>query len=311
MGKKVLVLLSTYNGVEFIDEQLNSVLTQEDVEVSLLIRDDGSSDETLVTLMSYVRRFPEQIRFVSGSNIGVAGSFFELIKEASESYDYFAFCDQDDVWENFKLLRSIHLIENRPDSIPLMYCSATSMVDKNLKFIRKWPNLPKKPISIYNSLIENIAVGCTVVVNLKAMLLLKSSLPKTVSNVIMHDWWIYLCVSAFGEVVFDNEAHILYRQHSNNVLGGETRNLWNKWAGKFLRFFRGVNKDLIRRQATEFIYTVDHLLSPTQKKDIEHFLSSQHRNIMYRIFYTSKTPFYRQAWIDTILFKIVYVSRRI
>lgn len=309
----VQVLLSTYNGAQYISEQLDSLLRQEsaDLGVDILIRDDGSTDHTSRIISEYVKNFPDKIRLIKGHNEGVVGSFFDLIKESSENHDFLAFCDQDDVWKGSKLSRAVSLLNKRVQNTPLMYCSATSMVDEELNFIRNWPTSLNRPATVYNALIENIAVGCTLVVNRKAMELIKTSPPKTISNLVMHDWWIYLCISAFGDVVFDSEAHILYRQHQSNVIGGQTENLWLKWYHRLLRFIKGKNQGIIRKQATEFIQTFGHLLTPTHSKDIERFLSIQHKNIGYRFLYVIKTPFYRQAWIDSLVFKIAFLMGRI
>ncbi|GBK65192.1 glycosyltransferase family 2 protein [Paenibacillus macerans] len=312
MGKKkVQVLLSTYNGEKYLDELLKSVLSQDGVEINMLIRDDGSVDNTTASLLSYSKDHPNKIRFIKGSNLGVQSSFFELIKEASEDYDYYAFCDQDDVWESNKLLRAVTLLHEQSEEIPLMYCSATSMVDEKLNFIGTWPSPPRRPMSMYNALIENIAVGCTLVMNHKTMRLLKSSFPRTVSNVIMHDWWVYLCVSTFGKVIFDDEAHLLYRQHTDNVLGGQSTGTLKKWCRRIIRFISGKNKSIISNQASEFIQTYCHILSHNQKQEIERLLACRHNNIVNRFLYILNTPFYRQAWIDNIVFKIVYMAGRI
>ncbi|WP_187380046.1 glycosyltransferase family 2 protein [Paenibacillus rubinfantis] len=307
----VQVLLSTYNGEKYLNEQLESILAQDVVDLGLLIRDDGSTDHTIDSLWKYYEKHPEKIKVIEGDNLGVTSSFFELIKESSDDYDFFAFCDQDDVWERTKLSRAISLLNDESQEIPLLYCSSTSMVDESLKFLGSWPSSPRRPVNIYNSLVENIAVGCTIVMNRKAMQLVKSSLPPNISNVTMHDWWSYLCVGAFGKVVFDNNSYILYRQHKNNVLGGQTEGTFERWSERLNRFISGENKYVISKQAYEFLQCFYHLLNPVQIQQIERFLAGQHKNIVYRFFDVLITPFYRQKRIDNVVLKILYVTRRI
>ncbi len=212
--KSVCVLLSTYNGGQFLEEQIESLLKQEDINFTILIRDDGSTDETIDILKNYSKK-DSRIKYYLGENVGPAQSFFDLIR-CSSLTDYYAFCDQDDVWDSDKLKCAIEALEKEDNSQPNMYYSNLRIVDKNLNFYRFSHSSPLTQENPYSALTEDIATGCTVVFNRVAREYAKSSIPEYCS---MHDTWIYMICKFFGQCIYDFNAHISYRQHDNNVVG--------------------------------------------------------------------------------------------
>ena len=127
--KSVQVVMSTYNGEKYLKEQIDSILSQEGVDVRLYIRDDGSSDRTTDILASYQEH--KNVKIEKGNNLGFAKSFLTALDECDEA-DYYAFSDQDDVWEKDKLSTAIEILEEESQSTPLLYCSALQRVDENL-----------------------------------------------------------------------------------------------------------------------------------------------------------------------------------
>lgn len=211
---KITVLMSTYNGEKYLREQIDSVLGQKDIDLALLIRDDGSSDKTVEIIEGYEKK-DNRISHYVGGNMGPGRSFFDLIKNAPES-DYYAFCDQDDVWDCDKLASAIELLQSLNKAKPNLYYSNLRLVDGNLTFIR---NAHEKPIDEgkkYSALARNVMTGCTAVFNKNTKDLLRDHIP----NVnILHDGWLYLICKLFGNVVYDFIPHISYRQHGHNVVG--------------------------------------------------------------------------------------------
>lgn len=307
---KVCIMLSTYNGVKYIDEQMESLLAQHEVDVQIIIRDDGSSDGTVQKLNEYAKSHPDKIRVIKGRNLGVIGSFFELMRQTEPVYDYYSFCDQDDVWKPDKLRRAVGKLQLRQMNIPLMYCSSTQMVDQDLNNLNVWPTLPPKPLSMYNAMVENCCVGCTMVLNPITFEQIRGSIPSDLKQVIMHDRWIYLYVSAFGEVIFDEEPIILYRQHQGNVLGGGSEGWLMKWKNRLKRFFCEGSFSL-SKQASLFLETYREYLSAQQQKDIQRFLNQLDSSWIKRIRYASKMPFYRQASLDNLVLKLIYVLKKV
>ncbi|MEW4431804.1 glycosyltransferase [Paenibacillus pabuli] len=307
---KVCIMLSTYNGVKYIDEQMESLLAQHEVDVQINIRDDGSSEGTVQKLSEYAESHPDQIRFIEGKNLGVIGSFFELMRQTEPVYDYYAFCDQDDVWKPEKLIRAITKLQLRQSNVPLMYCSSTQMVDQDLNNLDVWPTLPPKPLSMYNAMVENCCVGCTMVLNPITFEQIRGSIPSDLKQVIMHDRWIYLYVSTFGEVIFDEKPMILYRQHQENVLGGSSEGWLIKWKSRLKRLL-SEGSFRLSRQASCFLETYKDQLSAQQKDDIQRFLNHLDSYWIKRIGYASKMPFYRQASLDNLVLKLIYVLKKV
>lgn len=306
----IQILLSTYNGEKYLEEQLDSLLAQENVSIQILIRDDGSKDNTVFILHKYASEYPSKISVTTGSNLGVKQSFYELLSMASSEYDYYAFCDQDDVWLSNKLSNAIYKLQEIRNE-PGMYCSSTQMVNEQLEPIKVWPTQPSKKLSLYNSLIENTCVGCTIVLNPEAMKLIKQNPPEIIDNMIMHDWWMYLAISALGKVVFDTNPGILYRQHQNNVLGGASESFLMKWINRAKRFWKGKNHYILSIQAQEFLKVFYEQLNEQQKDEIERLLRSGHKNIAMRFFYIMNTKLYRQSNIDNVVFKLLFVLGKV
>lgn len=209
---KVQVLLSTYNGEKYIKEQIESILNQKEVEVSLLIRDDASSDKT-IEIIGKLADKNNNIIYYKDENLGPARSFMDLLYKSGE-YDYYAFADQDDIWQKQKLISAINMLKEKENE-PSLYMSALEVVDENLNFIET-----KKingNLSFEGEMIRNFATGCTMVLNKKLCDIIKQYNP---SYLIMHDSWITrVCYAVGGNVIIDDNSYIKYRQHTGNVLG--------------------------------------------------------------------------------------------
>lgn len=209
--EKVLVLLSTYNGDKYLEEQIQSLLKQKGVDVDILVRDDGSNDNTRLILNSYQKQ--GVLKWYTGDNLKPARSFMDLMQNAG-SYPYYAFCDQDDVWLEDKLVSAVESLKHHSKE-PSLYFSQTQLVDENLRELSTEKLSPL--CSFSESMIESIATGCTFVINKKMKELTDIYNPSYIS---MHDYWLYrLNIAVKGFIYYDPIPHILYRQHSNNVIG--------------------------------------------------------------------------------------------
>lgn len=210
---RVQVLLSTYNGRQYLPELLASVFRQRDVTVEVLARDDGSTDGTWEYLDA--RRQTDALTAHRGPRLGAVGSFFWLLQHSSPEADYIALADQDDIWLEDKLARAVEALGLPDQTTPAMYCSRLTLVDSDLAFLGYSEDAPRGP-SFENSLVQNIASGCTIVLNKAARHTLDKGYP---TNAAMHDWWIYQVIAGLGTVVYDRESRILYRQHPGNLVG--------------------------------------------------------------------------------------------
>lgn len=208
----VQVLVSTYNGEKYLREQIESLLHQTYPRVGILVRDDGSSDGTADLLKAYEAK--GLIRCIFGKNTGVISSFFTLLQEADNAAEYFAFCDQDDVWLPEKLEKAIKALSGCGSEGPLLYCGTPGLADEDLIPLKRRIPWKIRRISFGNALVQNICTGCTAVFDRKLRDLAAQQKP---SDAVMHDWWLYLVASCFGHVIYDENVPILYRQHGDNA----------------------------------------------------------------------------------------------
>jgi rhamnosyltransferase len=214
--------LATYNGAQFIQDQVSSILNQQGVDVRLVIRDDGSNDGTNDLLALLARENPEHVRIVA-DDLGPSGSastnFGHLLRSHVAGQDaWIALADQDDVWFPDKLARAIdQMIMSEADAYSSNLLAfddgnrAAWMVDKAA---------PAKPLDY---LFQGASAGCTYVMTARAVQAVQACIGKlggTIPRHISHDWLIYACCRAENlKWLFDGAARIAYRQHALNVYG--------------------------------------------------------------------------------------------
>lgn len=228
---KVAVLMSTYNGEKYLREQIDSILAQKDVEVTLYVRDDGSSDGTIEIIKSYWKS-NKNIRLNIGENLGVGNSFMQLVCDAGDEYDYYAFADQDDVWLPEKLNRGIDKVSSY--ETPSCYCSNQTLVDDKGKTIRE-RHSERISTGYLDVLNNNLVTGCTMIWNkaLQNDLIEEKHIPSSeLLQKRIHDVWVAMVASTIGVVIYDDKSFIHYRQHENNVVGVRRTKLISEWRKK-------------------------------------------------------------------------------
>lgn len=250
---KACVLLSTYNGEQFLREQLDSLIAQklpEDCELLILVRDDGSSDSTIQILEEYKEKC--SLQWYKGENLKSAKSFWDLVKNSPDS-DYYCFCDQDDVWFSDKVDRAIKMLQEQENQDqPLLYCSNVTVVDRDLNPIAAL-NKGEYRTDFASALIFSIAPGCTMVFNKAA----KCALMKYDMNkeyVVIHDWLAHKIVAMLGRVIYDDIPSLSYRQHGNNVIGAPRGGKIGAFFSKVKRMFG--NHALIRSEVAKSLINV-------------------------------------------------------
>lgn len=228
--EKVLVMLSTFNGEKYLPELLTSLLNQKNVDLHIKIRDDGSNDNTIKYLESVAN---SKVDYYIGKNKKAVGSFLELIQIAPLDYDYYAFCDQDDVWLEDKMESAVVRLNGFDKGKPALYYSGQIITDDKLNILCEH-NLDLNR-SVKANCIFNQMAGCTAVINKSLLEKLKKYTP---ANIYGHDVWCYkVCAALGGNIVIESKGHILYRQHDNNVVG-----LKNGIKGKINRANAYINK---------------------------------------------------------------------
>ncbi len=208
--KIVEVLLATYNGEKYLAEQLDSLIAQIGVSVSLVVSDDGSDDNTLQILSSYKSKFAS-IEILKGPKMGPQANFFYLLSQSKG--EFIALCDQDDIWEPGHLQASVTRLDPKKPS--MTFSSVREFKSMDPENMRVWP----KKIRIQyigNILFENQVRGCTIVMNKKFLEIIKNTFPK---NSIMHDWWIALVGFSYDCISVAGNSEVKYRIHSDNAIG--------------------------------------------------------------------------------------------
>lgn len=213
---RICVLMSTYNGEKYLVEQIESILAQKGVEVTLVVRDDGSSDATISILNKYQKQ--KKLSLIrDNTNLGPACSFMKLLYEA-EDFDYYAFADQDDIWCKEKLITATSMIEGYKD-ISALYCSNQWILeDGKIKGLR----FTHREHGIVQAICGNVFSGCTMVFNKKLFNALKQVNNRPSADVLksrMHDTWVIAVAECIGIVVYDENSYIEYRIHANNTVG--------------------------------------------------------------------------------------------
>lgn len=221
---RIAILMATYNGEDFIEQQLDSLIAQTYRDWELYIHDDGSLDATPAILERYANAFPNQIHLVNGASRGSAKRNFLFLMNNIDA-PYIMFCDQDDVWNSSKIeysLSAIKVLESKKDkNIPLLIFSDSTVSDRELHVIRKsffsFQRLNPNRILFSELLVQNVVPGNTVIFN--QALLQYAVKYSNEDNIIMHDSWCALIAAYFGAIDVIRESTLLYRQHQNNVLG--------------------------------------------------------------------------------------------
>jgi len=213
----ITVLMSTYNGEKYLRQQLDSILCQQDVEVKVLIRDDGSTDETKCILEEY-SQYNENIKVYEAENVGAKQSFLELVNDTDTDTEYYAFCDQDDIWLERKLISAIEKILHYDAERPRLYYSRVKRVGENLEQLSNVFEKHYHTERFGAVLVNRAAPGCTMVWDRCTMKYLRMYRPQIFY---MHDsWTLQVCLAVNGVAIYDDNSYILYRQHGSNVIGG-------------------------------------------------------------------------------------------
>lgn len=309
--RSIQVLMSAYNGEKYLPAQLDSILAQKGVQVSVLVRDDGSNDRTRRILRRYAQKYAN-IAVYAGENLGAPKSFFDLLKHAGTAYSYYAFADQDDIWMEDKLACAVgclERLEQKCPGLPLLYAGNVTWASKGMQ-IQKKVNVQRNRQALFgNALTENICMGCTQVFNQRLLELAASHTPK---GEVLHDWWMYLTASYFGVVYYSSKAHMLYRQHGKNQVGMQ-KNAPARWKNRIQNLGRLRHK--LSRQAVLFREAYKGLLDLPAQGQEQGSRNAHSLALMcgYRDDRKKKIQLaldrnvYRQSCLDDFAYRILYL----
>lgn len=293
---KFAILLATCNGEPYLAEQLDSIAAQSFPNWQVRASDDGSTDGTLGLLEAYQRKWGSGLLSLqAGPAKGFAANFLSMVCADGFSADYYAYCDQDDIWEADKLQRALEWLQTVPADVPALYCSRTRLVDVNNRAIGYSPLFKKAPC-FENALVQNVGGGNTMVFNHAARSLLCTAGDHV--NVVSHDWWTYLVVAGCGGVVhYDAVPSLRYRQHGDNLIGmnstwrARLRRMRLLWQGRF-RVWNDLN-----------IRALDSLpgkLAPQSRRSLSRFLDARNCSLPSRLARFRKSGIYRQTLLGNL-----------
>jgi len=300
----VAILLSTYNGAAYLDTQLQSFLTQSHTNWVLHWRDDGSSDNSVekLTRFSDGPGFGRCVWHPSEGNLNATASFLTLLRQSVASpAAMFAFADQDDIWLPQKLARGVAALSGVPLGMPGLYCSGHTLVDDALRPIGHSP-VVRRPPSFPAAITQNIAQGCTVMLNRAAAELIAASEP---ADQTWHDWWSYIVVTASGgRVLVDPEATLLYRQHDRNQVGN-AGNLLQRGMG-VVRRGRRPFMSLVRSHI-DALHRQPRLLTETSRAQLAIIEKGLNGGYFARLAALRLPGFRRQSWPEDMVFRLWFL----
>ena len=302
----VAVLMGTWNGERYLPEQLQSFIDQTHANWSLHVSDDGSTDATC----DIVRRFCEgqhhPVTLRRGPGRGFSRNFMSLVCAADIAGDYFAFTDQDDIWNRDKVETALRWLTAIPPEVPALYCSRTEIVDVAGRHLGYSP-LFTRPPGFRNAIVQNVGGGNTMVFNASARSLLAAIGDQ---EVVSHDWWAYQITTAAGGLVrYDPQPSVRYRQHPNNVLGANNtmrarlHRIRMLFADQFVKW-NDLNIGALSKLRSRF--------DPVNLKVLDEFiLVRKSSNPVLRLWHLHKSGIYRQTLFGNLGLVIAAIFRKL
>ena len=309
MKKRVAIILGFYNGNKFLLEQLNSIIYQSHKNIKIFIFDDNSPEEILDYKNKLKVDFSGLINITKRKeNLGYAKNFLLGLKEVGPNYDYYAFSDQDDIWEPDKFELALKEINKLSDSERILYCSRTAYYDKDCSYEKGSSRTFKRKPIFRNALIQNIAGGNTIVMNWKSRDLIVRSL--VCDEFISHDWWSYQLISAAGgKIIFSPYKSVRYRQHLSNIIG-ENKS-FSQRLSRLRQFLSGSFKKWNDINIDNLIKNRS-LISKENSLILLRFVNSRKsKSLPKRLFLYIRSGVYRQTISENIIFIIGIILNKI
>lgn len=296
-NKKIAILMATFNGEKFLTAQLSSIKNQKYPHWHLYIQDDGSQDATGEILKAFQAEIgKEKVTLFRQDNQGSSHAFLSLLCDPQIQADYYAYADQDDIWDVDKLQRAIQWLFTQNNHQPMLYCANVRLMDEHGKDLHSLP--PKyKAFCFQNALVQCAATGNTMMFNnaLRNILL-------EVGNIELkagHDAWTYLVVTACGgKVHYDAQPVLSYRQHAHNIAGFSPHR------------FQRIQKSFKRVLANDFktvndyhllaLHKIQNRITPAARNTLNYFSNARQGNFLHRIGYLHQSGVYRQDTLGTL-----------
>ncbi len=295
LNPNVVILMGTYNGQRHLNEQLDSICAQTHSNWELWVSDDGSNDNTCQILQDFQNRFKDRVFIHAGPRKGFAANFLSLVCKKNLAGTYYAYSDQDDIWQPNKLQQALDWFNTVPAEKPALYCARTKIVNEQGHEIGYSPLFKKNP-GFLNALIQNIGGGNTMVFNHAVLKLLREAGEEI--SIVAHDWWTYMVVTgAGGEVFYDSQPMLDYRQHGNNLIGVNSG--WCARLGRISLLFKGRFKTW---NNSNFIAleSIKHRLTDKNKQVLTDLNQARQCGLLSRMIKLQRIGIYRQTFLGNI-----------
>ena len=278
------IILATYNGEKYLREQLDSILSNTFKDYEIHICDDGSTDGTIAIAKEYAEKYPQITLWQNKQNQGYTRNFLKAVQR--ETFPYFMFCDQDDIWKPDKIevtYRAMKAAEEKENGPILVFTDAESYDDvskTDIGSFHKMSHLDTKKVDTAHLFMENKCIGCTIMCNAKV----RGYLTELPEEIRVHDWWLALICSHFGKVVYVDKMTLHYRQHSDNMIGTSS---FFQYVAKRIRHIKE-QKEALRAtfaQGTAFYRMFgEQIPNPERKKCAYEFAKMSESNAVKRRF---------------------------
>lgn len=291
----VNIIMCTYNGGKYIEEQLQSIVDNTENDWKIFVFDDQSTDNTLEIIYQFEKIYPDKItvninNIRKGAIVNFLSSIYDIGLKMKDN-DFIMLCDQDDIWNPNKIQKTKNgmneLISVYGNNMPLLVCTDVTVVDDRMNTIndsfRRMNHYSIKRLDFSHLIMENKVQGCTTMIN-KSMALMLSRMP---DRVVMHDGWMAFVASAFGKIKYIDEPTMKYRQHGSNVQGslGYKEDLKSKFANL------GGQRQIVMNttgQITEFIEIYGQKLPQSILAAAKAFATLRQQNFFVRRYHLIK-----------------------
>ncbi|WP_159795626.1 glycosyltransferase family 2 protein [Streptococcus halichoeri] len=306
---KINILMSTYNGEAYLTQQIQSIQNQTVTDWKLLIRDDGSTDQTPEIIKAFEAQ-DSRIQFINRDdrqNFGVIKNFYTLLKY--DQADIYCFSDQDDVWLKDKLETQLSAFTNQPAQLPVMVYMDLKVVDQDLNvlnesMIRSQSAHPNT--KLVQELTENAVTGGVSAIN-HAL----AQRWTRYDGLIMHDWYLALLATALGKLIYIDQPGELYRQHANNVLGARTLDkrfkLFRQGPKKlFTRYWHLIHQSQVQAQHIIDAYATE--LTPEKHQLLADYVDFDQQPFRERLRRLIKHRYTKNQWKHIIVFRLLLLT---
>ncbi|WDY59344.1 glycosyltransferase family 2 protein [Pseudomonas sp. PSKL.D1] len=304
---RVAILLATYNGEAFLAAQISSLISQSYKNWVIYASDDGSQDGTLKILTNAQRELGEhKLVILRGPGRGFVNNFMSLLQSKMIEAEYFAFCDQDDIWHPNRLERGVSCLQKNADGQPALFCSRSRLVDAAGDVVGYSANFTTPP-SFANALVQNIAGGNTMLLNSRARQLLSDLAYQY--PLIAHDWWCYLLITGCGgQVHFSSDPLIDYRQHEKNLIGANA-----SLNNMLTRLKKMLNGDFSRWNESNIatLHDARPLLKGESSKALDWFDKARTGSVVHRAYCLIRSGAHRQGFIGNVALALAVLFNKL